>query len=260
MKVGVENGDTLDLVPAKRPITIQDLMRHTSGLTYGFTGATPVQKLTHAADLMSQARTTAEHMEILASLPLQHQPGEVWEYSLSTDVLGRVVEIVAGRSLGEFLRERIFAPLGMGDTAFYAPDSKRERLAQPFSFDFLTAAKVDPIEAQRAAALRIGRRRPSLDDRRLRALSGDVAAAAARSTARAFSARGPSPSWRATTWGRTSSRTIPCCGPGTVSGSASRCAPSPASRRRRAPSANISGAAWRAPCSGFRRATRCSRS
>ncbi len=148
MKVGVENGDALDLVPAKRPITIQDLMRHTSGLTYGFTGATAVQKLTHAADLMSQARTTAEHMEILASLPLQHQPGEVWEYSLSTDVLGRVVEIVAGRSLGEFLRERIFAPLGMGDTAFYASDSKRERLAQPFSFDLLTAAKVDPIEAR----------------------------------------------------------------------------------------------------------------
>ncbi|MGD0563553.1 MAG: serine hydrolase domain-containing protein [Roseiarcus sp.] len=146
MKVGVENGDKLDLVPAKRPITIQDLMRHTSGLTYGFTGLGAVQKLTHAAGIMSHDRSTAEHMEVLATLPLQHQPGEVWEYSLSTDVLGRVIEIVAGRSLGEFLRERIFAPLGMTDTGFYTPESKHARRALPFSFDLLNSAGADTTE------------------------------------------------------------------------------------------------------------------
>jgi CubicO group peptidase (beta-lactamase class C family) len=155
-KVGVENGDRLDLVPLKRPITIQDLMRHTSGLTYGFTGVSPVQKLVHAAAPMSQEKSAAEHVETLAALPLQHQPGEVWEYSHSTDVLGRVVEIVAGRSLGEFLRERIFAPLGMTDTAFYAPDSKRERLAQPYSFDLLIASNIDTIESRHPPRCEMG--------------------------------------------------------------------------------------------------------
>ena len=135
MKVGVENGEALELVPAKRPITIQDLMRHTSGLTYGFTGGSKVQKLVNAADLRNQERTAAEHVEAIARLPLQHQPGEVWEYSVSTDVLGRIVEIVAGGGLGEVLRERIFAPLGMNDTAFFTPASKLARRAEPFSFE-----------------------------------------------------------------------------------------------------------------------------
>jgi CubicO group peptidase (beta-lactamase class C family) len=154
--VGVENGDKLDLVPVKRPITIQDLLRHTSGLTYGFTGASQVQKLTHAAAPMSQDRSAAEHVEALAAVPLQHQPGEVWEYSHSTDVLGRVVEVIAERSLGEFLRERIFAPLGMADTAFYTPDSKRERLAQPYSFDLLIASNIDTIESRQPPRCEMG--------------------------------------------------------------------------------------------------------
>src|SRR5271156_1237991 len=99
-KVGVENGDRLNLVPLKRPITIQDLMRHTSGLTYGFTGASQVQKLVFAANPMSQDKSAAEHVEAIAELPLRFQPGEVWEYGLSTDVLGRVIEIIAGKRLG----------------------------------------------------------------------------------------------------------------------------------------------------------------
>jgi CubicO group peptidase (beta-lactamase class C family) len=135
MKVGVERGGGLDLVPAKRPITIQDLMRHTSGLTYGFTGGSQVQKRVKAADLRSLARTAAEHVETIASLPLRYQPGEVWEYSVSTDVLGRIVEIVAAATLGEVLRDRIFAPLGMNDTAFFTPESKLARRAEPFSFE-----------------------------------------------------------------------------------------------------------------------------
>jgi CubicO group peptidase (beta-lactamase class C family) len=142
-KVGVANGDKLDLTPVKRPITVQDLMRHTSGLTYGFTGASPVQKLVKAANVVNSGRTLAENVEAMAALPLMHQPGEVWEYSLSTDVLGRVVEILEGAPLGEILQRRLFGPLDMVDTAFFTPEAKLARRADPFSFDFMTAAGVD---------------------------------------------------------------------------------------------------------------------
>jgi CubicO group peptidase (beta-lactamase class C family) len=142
-KVGIVNGDRLGLAPLKRPITVQDLMRHTSGLTYGFTGVSPVQKLTRAANVVNSNQTLAENVDAMAALPLMHQPGEVWEYSLSTDVLGRVVEIVEGASLGEVLRARLFGPLDMVDTAFFTPEAKFARRADPFSFDFMTAAGID---------------------------------------------------------------------------------------------------------------------
>jgi CubicO group peptidase (beta-lactamase class C family) len=143
VKVGVVNGDKLDLAPLKRPITVQDLMRHTSGLTYSFTGISPVQKLIKAANVVNSDRSLAENVEAMAALPLMHQPGEVWEYSLSTDVLGRVVEVVEGARLGEVLQHRLFGPLDMVDTAFFTPESKLARRADPFSFDFMTAAGVD---------------------------------------------------------------------------------------------------------------------
>ena len=142
-KVGIVNGDRLGLAPLKRPITVQDLMRHTSGLTYGFTGVSPVQKLTRAANVVNSNQTLAENVDAMAALPLMHQPGEVWEYSLSTDVLGRVVEIVEGASLGEVLRARLFGPLDMIDTAFFTPEAKFARRADPVSFDFMTAAGID---------------------------------------------------------------------------------------------------------------------
>ena len=122
-------------------------MRHTSGLTYGFTGVAPVQELLKAADVLGQKRNLAENVDVIAALPLMHQPGEVWEYGVSTDVLGRIVEIVEGASLGEVLRARIFDPLGMTDTAFYTPEAKLARRAAPFSFDFMTAAGVDGCNA-----------------------------------------------------------------------------------------------------------------
>jgi CubicO group peptidase (beta-lactamase class C family) len=143
LKVGIVNGDKLDLAPLKRAITIQDLMRHTSGLTYGFTGASPVQKLVKAANVVNSNRTLAENVDAMATLPLMHQPGEVWEYSLSTDVLGRVIEIVEGARLSEALQKRLFGPLDMVDTAFFTPESKLARRADPFSFDFMTAAGVE---------------------------------------------------------------------------------------------------------------------
>jgi CubicO group peptidase (beta-lactamase class C family) len=143
VKVGIVNGDKLDLAPLKRPITVQDLMRHTSGLTYGFTGGSPVQKLIKGANVVDSNRTLAENVDAMAALPLMHQPGEVWEYSVSTDVLGRVVEIVAGARLSEALQKRVFGPLDMVDTAFFTPESKLARRADPFSFDFMTAAGVN---------------------------------------------------------------------------------------------------------------------
>ena len=142
-KVGIVNGDRLGLAPLKRPITVQDLMRHTSGLTYGFTGVSPVQKLTRAANVVNSNQTLAENVDAMAALPLMHQPGEVWEYSLSTDVLGRVVEIVEGARLSEVLHHRLFGPLDMVDTAFFTPEAKFARRADPFSFDFMTAAGID---------------------------------------------------------------------------------------------------------------------
>ena len=156
VKVAVSNGDKLDLAPLKRPITIQDLLRHTSGLTYGFTGASPVQKLAKAAGVLNPDRTTAENAEAVAELPLMHQPGEAWEYSVSTDVLGRIVEIVESARLSDVLRARIFGPLGMTDTAFFTPPAKLGRRADPFSFDFMTAAGVDPVAATSPPKFELG--------------------------------------------------------------------------------------------------------
>ena len=144
VNVGVENGEALDLVAVESPITIQDLMRHTSGLTYGFTGASMVQRLVHKSRVLSQERNSAENIDVIASLPLQHQPGKVWEYGVSTDVLGRVVEVIEGAPLSEVLRTRIFAPLGMEDTAFYTPPEKLERRADPHGFEMFKTIGIDP--------------------------------------------------------------------------------------------------------------------
>ena len=126
----------LVLVPADHPISIQDLMRHTSGLTYGFFGDTPVKKLYAEAKLGNVTETNAEFVERIAKLPLSYQPGTTWDYSHSTDVLGRVIEVIAGKSLYEFERERILDPLGMKDTSFYVTDESRQpRIAEPFEND-----------------------------------------------------------------------------------------------------------------------------
>ena len=145
-QVGVEINGKLELVPAKRAITVQDLLRHTSGLAYAFTGKSAVQRLYGASRLFapdpSNAKTqlerdlnAAEFVTELARLPLIDQPGDAWNYGHSTDVIGRLVEIVSGQSLGEFLRQRIFAPLGMNDTSFLLTPDKYERVAEPFPTD-----------------------------------------------------------------------------------------------------------------------------
>jgi CubicO group peptidase (beta-lactamase class C family) len=116
--------------PATRMMTVQDLLRHTSGLTYAMFGDSPVQMMWRDADLQNENQTNEELVAKLASLPLMTEPGTTWEYSMSTDVLGRVVEVVAGESLAEILAEKIIGPLGMIDTAFSAGD-KAARVAEP---------------------------------------------------------------------------------------------------------------------------------
>jgi len=125
--------DDFEIVPAYRPITIRDLLKHTSGLCYRFRNLPYVGRLYADAGICDgispSDHTLAENVRRLARLPLAHQPGTAWEYGLSTDVLGRVVEVVSSKSLAAFVQEKIFAPLEMTDTHFVLPESKRGRLA-----------------------------------------------------------------------------------------------------------------------------------
>ena len=116
---------------AQRTMTVQDLLRHTSGLTYAQFGDTPVQMIWRDVRLMDEGQTNAELVGKLAGLPLMFEPGTTWEYSMSTDVLGRVVEVVSGRSLAQFFGDRICGPLGMSDTGFAATGERAGRLAEP---------------------------------------------------------------------------------------------------------------------------------
>jgi CubicO group peptidase (beta-lactamase class C family) len=142
VKVGVEKPDpaggapTLDLVSPRRAMTVQDLFRHTAGLTYGFFGSGLVKKAYLEAKVWNDYPSNAELVERLAKLPLINHPGAVWDYSHATDVLGRVIEVVAGKSLYEVEQQRLLEPLGMKDTAFYVPDARKHpRIAEPFAND-----------------------------------------------------------------------------------------------------------------------------
>jgi CubicO group peptidase (beta-lactamase class C family) len=109
------------LEPVRQAATVQDLLRHTAGLTYEFLGDSAVQRQYGAVKIASRERTNAEFSQTLAGVPLQFQPGTVWAYSRATDVLGRLVEVVSGQSLGTFLQAEIFGPLGMVATALPSP-------------------------------------------------------------------------------------------------------------------------------------------
>jgi CubicO group peptidase (beta-lactamase class C family) len=141
-KVGIENNGKLELVPLKRPITIQDLLRHTSGIAYEHTGNGLVQQLYQQSRVRSRKISNAEHAALIASLPLMCQPGVEWNYSRSTDILGRLIEVVSGKSLGAFLTERILAPLQMAETAFHTGPENADRLAEPFPVDPWSGEKV----------------------------------------------------------------------------------------------------------------------
>jgi CubicO group peptidase (beta-lactamase class C family) len=141
VKVGVEKKaddgtKTLELVPPNRPLTVLDLMRHTSGITYGFYGDSLVRKAYAAANLYAGDFDLAEFAERIAKLPLHNQPGSLWQYGHSTDVLARIMEIVSGKSLLAIEREKLLDPLGMNDTRFYVTDPEKQKLlAQPMPHD-----------------------------------------------------------------------------------------------------------------------------
>jgi CubicO group peptidase (beta-lactamase class C family) len=153
LQVAVERTDettgrhVFDLVPAQREITIQDLLRHTSGFAYGSrTRNARVKEAYASAGVDARDLTNAELVERLAKVPLAHQPGTAWEYSRSTDVLGRLVEVIAGVPLGKFFEERIFVPLKMTDSGFWVPKAKLARLAQPLATDPATGDAIKLID------------------------------------------------------------------------------------------------------------------
>jgi CubicO group peptidase (beta-lactamase class C family) len=141
VKVGVENKTedgtkTLALVPPKRPPTVLDLMRQTSGITYGFYGDSLVRKTYERANIYAGDFDNAEFAERIAKLPLHDQPGTLWQYGHSTDILGRIMELVSKKSLFAIEKEKLFVPLGMNNTSFYVTDMQKQKLiAKPMPND-----------------------------------------------------------------------------------------------------------------------------
>jgi len=157
VQVGVERADaagnrTLVMEPVRREMTVQDLLRHTSGITYGQFGDSLVKQAYRAANVFDPNQTTAGFITKLSKLPLQNQPGEVWDYSMSTDVLGRIVEVVSGMDLDRFISARITGPLDMRDTGFTVPAENAARIAE---------AQVDPKTGERPPMSRTLTTRPN---------------------------------------------------------------------------------------------------
>jgi CubicO group peptidase (beta-lactamase class C family) len=155
-KVAVEKDGKLELAPLARAITVQDLLRHTSGITYEHTGNGPVHKMYQESRLRSRKIDNAEHARIVASLPLICQPGAAWNYSRSTDILGRIVEVVSGQTLGAYLTERILAPLRMTETGFHTSADNKDRLAEPFAKDPWTGDAVKLFDMTEKPAMESG--------------------------------------------------------------------------------------------------------
>ncbi len=155
-QVGVVSGDSYTLTAPKSPITIQDLLRHTSGLTYEFRGNSPIHRAYAKARVARLKQSNADQAQELANLPLLHQPGTVWEYSRSTDVLGRLVEVISGQTLGAHLAERIFRPLGMTDAGFSVPEAHQFRIAEPFPKDPENGTDVALLDVRRPALFESG--------------------------------------------------------------------------------------------------------
>jgi CubicO group peptidase (beta-lactamase class C family) len=132
-----------DTEPAKTPITIRHLLSHSSGLSYGvFDPGTTIFKAYNERKVLNPATTLAEMIDVLADLPLVYHPGTSWEYSVATDVLGRLVEVVSGEGFDKFIQSRILAPLGMLDTGFAVPEQDRSRLVAYYA----GADMMDPMK------------------------------------------------------------------------------------------------------------------
>ncbi len=144
------------MVPVQQAATVQDLLRHTAGMTYEFLGDSEVQQQYNQHKLASRERNNEEFSHTLASIPLMFQPGSVWAYSRATDVLGRLIEVVSGQSLGDFLHAEIFEPLGMTDTGFWVLPEEEHRIAEPFAHDPDGGIPMQVIEPRQVPALESG--------------------------------------------------------------------------------------------------------
>ena len=156
VRVGVEREGRFDLVPAARPMTIHDLLRHTAGFTYEYYAPSPVRRRYIAARLSSRERSNTEQIDALAALPLMYEPGSMWEYSRATDVLGRVLEVATGLPLGAHLEAAIFEPLAMHETGFDLPLALWPRIAEPFAHDPDTGVASTLFDVRAPAALQNG--------------------------------------------------------------------------------------------------------
>ena len=144
------------LEPARRQATVHDLLRHTAGLSYEFLGNSAVQQRYTEVDIGKRSRSNLEASELLAGLPLAHQPGSCWHYSRATDVLGAVIEVASGQPLGAFLQQSILGPLGMVDTGFAVPPSAFGRIAEPFARCPDSGAAVHMMDAREVPRLESG--------------------------------------------------------------------------------------------------------
>lgn len=149
------SGHSVQHRPRTAP-TVQDLLRHTAGLTYEILGTEPIQRQYAQAQLASRDRSNREFAQALAAIPLMFEPGTVWEYSRATDLLGALVEVVSGQSLGTFLQENILGPLGMVDTSFVVPPDKHHRIAEPFEKDPDGGIAMRLIDVRQSVALEAG--------------------------------------------------------------------------------------------------------
>jgi CubicO group peptidase (beta-lactamase class C family) len=153
LKAGGAAGET---VAAEREITIQDLLRHTSGLTYELLGDGPVHQQYQAARFNDFTRPAREHIDVLAKIPLIYQPGTRYAYSRSTDVLACVLEVICGQSLGELLNERVLGPLQMTETGFHVDPANHGRIAEAFPIDPDAGTEVRLLEPRVKPALEMG--------------------------------------------------------------------------------------------------------
>ena len=147
-KPGPDGKPALELAPMQREMSVLDLLRHTSGLTYGVFGTSLVKTEYGKADVDSNDLDNQELIRRLTKVPLQFQPGTTWEYGRSTDVLGALIERVSGKTLDVFLKERILGPLKMSDTDFWVDPSKHARIAEPFALEPLNKQPINLINVR----------------------------------------------------------------------------------------------------------------
>ncbi|MDD2810410.1 serine hydrolase, partial [Rhodoferax sp.] len=147
---------TLQVQNVSKAATVHDLLRHTAGMTYEFLGSSPVQRQYTQLRIGARERSLTDFTQQLAGLPLVCEPGTAFEYSRATDVLGRVIEVVSGQPLADFLQAHIFEPLGMTHTAFHVEDAHHDLIAEPFARDPDGGVQMRVMDVRAPAALASG--------------------------------------------------------------------------------------------------------